>query len=423
MYSSVVAGHGNARDDSAGGLQIELTPPARLNPAKYNPRKMSESARNALKRGIEAFGLVDPIIARRSDNLVIGGHQRLNAAKEMGLPTVPVVFLDDIDDQKAAALNVLLNNPSAQGEWDFGLLSGLLSDLDANGFDATLTGFDESELEKLLSWTPEPLLAGEEGDVDLTPPEKPESKRGEIYRLGRHALMCGDSTSASDFAALMGAKKAEVLWTDPPYGVSYIGKTKDALTIENDGAEGVEDLITAAFRRADNHMAPGCRVYCAAPPGPHNLTFRVAFIGAGWKFHEGLVWVKNTMVLGHSDYHLKHEDILYGWKPGLGRVGRGNHVGSKWYGDHSQTSVLEYDKPSRNAEHPTMKPPELIAHCLRNSSRVGDVVLDAFGGSGSTLVACEQTGRTAYLMELDPRYCDVIRRRYEALTGEQAVAA
>jgi DNA modification methylase len=404
-------------------IRIEQVPPDKLNPAKYNPRKMSETARNALKRGIDAFGMVDPVIARRADNLVIGGHQRLTAAKELGLATVPVVYLDDLDDQKAAALNVLLNNPSAQGEWDFGLLSGLLSDLDANGFDATLTGFSDSELDALLSWTPEPELAGEEGDVDLTPPAEPESKLGEVYQLGRHRLMCGDSTKTADFATLMGGRQAEVLWTDPPYGVSYVGKTKDSLTIENDGAEGVGDLITRAFSAANDHMAPGCRVYCAAPPGPHNLTFRVAFLAAGWRFHEGLVWVKNTMVLGHSDYHLKHEDILYGWKPGPGRVGRGNHAGSKWYGDHSQTSVLEFNKPSRNAEHPTMKPTELIAHCLKNSSKTGDVILDAFGGSGSTLVACEQTGRTAYLMEIDPRYCDVIRRRYEALTAKMPVAA
>lgn len=404
-------------------IHIEMVKASALNPAPYNPRKMSDKARAALKRGIEKYGLVDPIIARRSDNLVIGGHQRLKAANELGLESVPVVYVD-VDDQNAAALNVLLNNPSAQGEWDFALLSDLLSNLDAEGFDATLTGFDDEELAQMLSWTPEPERAGEEDpSVDLTPPAEPISKLGEVYQLGRHRLMCGDSRSVTDLQTLMAGRLAEVLWTDPPYGVSYVGKTKDALTIQNDGAEGVEDLVMGIFIAADNVMAPGCRVYCAAPAGPHNLTFRVAFIAAGWKFHEGLVWVKNTMVLGHSDYHLKHEDILYGWKPGPGRVGRGNHEGSKWYGDHSQTSVFEIDKPSRNADHPTMKPPELIRRCLENSSKIADPILDTCAGSGSTLIAAEQTGRTAYLMELDPRYCDVIRNRYAALVGEPKLAA
>jgi site-specific DNA-methyltransferase (adenine-specific) len=404
-------------------LTIEQVAPDKLSPAAYNPRKMSDTARAALRRGIEAFGLVDPIIARRSDNLVIGGHQRLTAAKEMGLATVPVVYLDDLDDQKAAALNVLLNNPSAQGEWDFGLLSGLLSELDASGFDATLTGFDDKQLEDLLAWTPDPGEPVEEGDVDLTPPKEPESKLGEVYELGRHRVMCGDSTDEAQVATLAGEGTAECLWTDPPYGVSYVGKTKDALTIENDGADGLEELLARAFAAADSAMAPGARVYCAAPAGPRNLAFRIAMLGVGWKLHQELVWVKNAMVLGHADYHYRHEPILYGYKPGPGRVGRGKHEGTKWYGDHSQTSVLEFDKPSRSAEHPTMKPLGLIRRCLLNSTKPGDKVLDVFGGSGSTLIACEQTNRTAYLMEIDARYCDVILRRYEAFVAQkQAVA-
>lgn len=406
------------------GIEIQHVRPSLLKRAGYNPRSMTDKAREALKRGIARYGLVDPIIARRRDKLVVGGHQRLDAAKELGLATVPVVFLDDLDDQHAAALNVLLNNPSAQGEWDFGKLSAVLSELDGHGFDATLTGFDDAELERLLSWTPDPEKAGEEDEsVDLTPPKKPKSKRGEIYQLGRHRLMCGDATSEADVAKLMGGGLADMVWTDPPYGVEYVGGTKDALTIENDRPEGLDDLLRLAFAGVDSALKPGGRVYCAAPGGPRNLSFRVAFVETGWRLHQELVWVKSAMVLGHADYHYRHEPILYGHKVGPGRVGRGKHAGTRWYGDHSQTSVFEFDKPSRSAEHPTMKPVGLVRAQIGNSSKPRDKVLDTFAGSGTTLIACEQTGRTAYVMEIDPRYCDVIRKRYAALVGDVSEVA
>ena len=234
--------------------------------------------------------------------------------------------------------------------------------------------------------------------------------------------MCGDATNMSDVARLMGDRCAEVLWTDPPYGVKYAGKTKEALTMENDDGNDLGGLLVAAFATADTVMAPSARFYIAAPAGPRGTEFRVALHATGWQFHQALAWVKDVMVLGHSDYHYRHEDILYGWKPGSGRAGRGNHTGSRWYGGHAETTVLEVPKPRRSAEHPTMKPTQLVRRCLANSAKAGDPVLDLFGGSGTTLIAAEQEGCTAYLMEIDSRYCDVIRRRYATFVGRPDLA-
>jgi DNA modification methylase len=213
-----------------------------------------------------------------------------------------------------------------------------------------------------------------------------------------------------------------VLWTDPPYGVSYVGKSKRALTIKNDGPEGLTPLLIGALREADAGMASGARYYLAAPAGPRETEFRLALKEVGWVIHQGLVWVKDSMVLGHSDYHYKHEPLLYGWKPGEGRVGRGNHNGTRWYGDHSQTSVFEIPRPKQSEEHPTMKPTMLVEACLLNSSKKGDVVIDAFGGSGTTLIACERLERRCAMIELDPAYVDVIRRRYAALVNDPRLA-
>jgi len=207
------------------------------------------------------------------------------------------------------------------------------------------------------------------------------------------------------------------MWTDPPYGVSYEGKTARALRIANDGAAGLEDLLRESFACVDQGLAPGAPIYVAHPAGALSVTFGSAFLERGWRLHQTLVWVKDSLVLGRSDYHYRHEPILYGYKPGQGRLGRG---GAGWYGGNAETSVLEVERPKASREHPTSKPPELIERCLRNSSARRDLVLDPFAGSGSTLVACERAGRAARLIELDPAYCDVIVCRYEALTGSSA---
>lgn len=375
-------------------IKIEQVSPDVLSPASYNPRKLSEPARAALRRGVEAFGLVDPIIARRSDNLVIGGHQRLTVAKEMGLATVPVVYLDDIDDQRAAALNVLLNNPSAQGEWDFGLLSGLLSDLDAHGFDATLTGFDDEELESLLSWAPDPGEPHEEGDVDLTPPAEPISKLGEVYELGRHRLMCGDSTDTEAIARLFGTRSPSVIWSDPPYGKGgYAGRGGKLKPVKGDNQP--DDVIRSYFALGN---APEVYVCCDWESYHHLLAAR-------GKPRSCIVWAKNVFGMGNG-YRRQHEFIGY-------------------YGTFDSTTesdLWEIAKVSTKYEHPTEKPPALARRAIENSSKSGDVVFCPFGGSGDALVASEQVGRTCFIVELEPGYCDVIRRRYEAYVSQQPVS-
>ena len=217
----------------------------------------------------------------------------------------------------------------------------------------------------------------------------------------------------------MGLAQIEVVWTDPPYGVSYIGGTSDALVITNDN-DGAPLLFRDALKTAWEQLEPSCRLYATVPPGPLNIEFRLAFRAAGFNFHESLVWVKDRMVLGHSDYHFKHEDMLYGWKPGTGRAGRGNHKGTRWYGDHSATSVFEISRPQASKEHPTMKPVALVELCLRNSSQQGNAIYDPFLGSGTTLIACEKLDRICYGMEIEPRYVDVCIRRWETYTGKKA---
>lgn len=252
--------------------------------------------------------------------------------------------------------------------------------------------------------------------------------------LGPHRVMCGDSTSQAHVGRLMDADRAEILWTDPPYGVEYVGGT--GLTIQNDDAEGLPALLRDAFARASEVLTPGAAIYVAHPEAELGIVFGVAFLAAGWRLHQSLVWVKDSMVLGHSDYHYrheavmfgsapgrskrgkKHEGIFYGYAPGGGRRGRG---GEGWHGNNSQTTVLEIPRPKRSLEHPTMKPVELVARCLLNSSRPGDIVLDLFGGSGSTLIAAHTQLRVARLMELDPVYVDVICRRWQEFTGELPV--
>lgn len=209
------------------------------------------------------------------------------------------------------------------------------------------------------------------------------------------------------------------MWTDPPYGVNYVGKTAEALTITNDSPDSLEELLRRAFRACDAVLAPGAYIYIASPAGPQGTTFRLAFEEAGWHFHQALVWVKQTMVLGHSDYHYQHEDVLYGWKRGDGRPGRG---GARWYGGNAQTSVFQVDRPMRSTEHPTMKPVLLMDAMLANSARPGEVILDPFAGSGSTLIAAQARGLTCLAVELDPVYCDVIRQRYAEYVGDPSLA-
>lgn len=372
---------------------LDLAP---LKPWPKNPRRITPERMEQLKRSMLADPrMLDtrPLVAL-PDGTVIMGNQRLAAARELGWDTIPYVVVD-LDADTAATW--AFRDNQGYGLWEDDEVAALLASLADAGVDLDLTGFDDTELTRFLQ---DAAPLPEQADDDAPPlPVEPESRPGELYELGPHRLLCGDATDPDAYATLMGGNIAEVMWTDPPYGVSYVGKTKDAMTIQNDGSEGIDALLGAAFTGADS--------------GRNNLVFRVAMENAGWRFHIGLVWVKNSMVLGHSDYHVQHEDILYGWKAGEGRAGRGNHEGSRWYGDHSQTTVFHIDKPSRSADHPTMKPVELVVAMLRNSAKRGDVILDPFAGSGTTLFAADALGQVARVMEIDPRYCDVIRARWE----------
>ena len=372
-----------------------------------NPRTIAPARLEQLKQALSddrEMLQARPLLAL-PDGTVIAGNQRLRAALELGWDTIPVITVE-LDWDRARLWALRDNN--LYGDWDEPALAAVLADLAADGVELALTGFAERDINHILSGLAAPA------DPDAAPPlpqGEPQSEPATVYELGPHRLLCGDARDPELLALLLADVSAQVLWTDPPYGVGYIGKTKKALTIRNDN-ETAGSVLEAALQAADPFLAPSARFYIAAPAGPEGTASRLALEQPGWRLHQTLVWVKNASVLGHSDHHFIHEDILYGWKPRPGRPGRGRHRGSRWYGDNSQTTAFFVDRPTRSEEHPTMKPVELISRQLINSSRHGDAVLDLFAGSGSTLIACEQLGRRCYAVEVDPRYCDVIRQRY-----------
>lgn len=392
-------------------LQTETVPIAKLRPYPNNPRR---GDLDAIKESLERNGQYRPIVVRRATNEVLAGNHTWLGAKELGWAEIAVTYID-CDAEQAKRIVLADNRTNDLAGYDPEALAELLADLP----DLAGTGYDADALEELLA----DLGRGSEPPgADESPPlpPRPATKPGDLYRLGKHRLICADARSQAAYRRLLGSERAAVLWTDPPYGVSYEGKTKAKLRIEGDGADGLGALLTDAFASADAALRPGAPLYVASPGGPRSLVFGQAFTEAGWRLHQTLVWLKDAMVLGHCDYHYIHEQILFGYKPGEGRLGRGGHG---WFGDDSQVSVFEIERPRASREHPTMKPPELIEAALRNSSRRRDIVLDPFAGSGSTLVAAERCGRRARLIELDPSYCDVIVGRYERLTGERAEKA
>ncbi len=373
----------------------------------------------ALKKSIQRFGFVDPVVvnqrqgknwkAAERGEVIVGGHQRVRAARELGMKEVPVVHVS-LPPDKEKLLNLALNKIG--GEFDLQKLSVLLRELREAKADLEASGFSEREIAKTIAEAERELMQSlppEEDEISKLP-RKPRTQPGDLIELGPHRLLCGDATK--DLGSLMGQEKASLLWTDPPYGVDYVGKTQDALTIKNDTGAGLETLLRDSFAAADLVLAPGSPIYIAHPAGLLSVSFINAFVKASWLLRQSLVWVKDTMVLGHGDYHYKHEAILYGFKPGPGRLGRG---GRGWHGGEDQTSVFEVPRPKSSQEHPTMKPVALVEACLRNSSARDTVVLDPFGGSGSTLIACHRLHRRAFVAEIDPRYCDVIRERWERL--------
>lgn len=371
-----------------------------LVPYENNPRD-NTAAIDAVAASIKEFGFKNPIIID-GDNVIVAGHTRLKAAQKLKIQNVPCVVADDLTQEQVNAFRLADNKTAELAEWDLELLNSELELID--GIDMTEFGFE-------LDIADDQEVVEDEFDEEL--PEEPQTKLGDIYQLGRHRLMCGDSTDVNSVKTLMGGYKADLLLTDPPYNVAYEGKTKDALTIKNDSMSNdkFREFLRSAFTAADENMKQGA-VFYIWHADLEGYNFRGACFDVGWTVRQCLIWNKNSMVLGRQDYQWKHEPCLYGWKEGAGHL---------WAADRKQTTVLNFDRPQRNGEHPTMKPVALFDYQILNNTKGGDIVLDLFGGSGTTIMACEQNGRNAYVMEFDPRYVDVIIKRWEEFTGEKAV--
>ena len=372
-------------------MRIETLKLKDLNPASYNPRKElkpGDPEFEKLKRSITEFGYVELIVVNeRTGNTVISGHQRLSVMKTLGIDEADCVIVD-LPPEKEKALNIAMNRIS--GEWDEKKLALVISDLEAADFDVSLTGFDAAELDDLFRRNgDEPKDDGYDPTEELSKPKM--TRPGDIWTLGRHRLICGDSTNPLTYERLMAGRKANLVITDPPYNVAYEGS---AGKIKNDDMK-------------DDHMEDDASIY-VFHADTEGLNFRKAFDEAGFYLSGTCIWKKNALVLGRSPYQWQHEPVLYGWKK------KGKH---QWYTGRKESTIWEFDRPKRNADHPTMKPVPLIAYPMQNSSMSGTIVLDPFGGSGSTLIAAEETGRICYTAELDEKYADVIVNRYLELKG------
>lgn len=386
-------------------LELRRVRASELVPDPRNWRRHPESQRRALRAVLEEIGMADALLARQGPEglVLIDGHLRADLDPEA---MVPVLVLD-VSESEAATLLATLDPLAGMAVPDPGQLAALLAE--AVVPDEALA----ASLWAMATAVPCPGLT-EPDEIPARPDERVRS--GELWALGPHRLLCADSTEPGSLRHFMAGERAHVLWTDPPYGVDYVGKTSEALRLANDRVEGLGKLLSRAFGAVDQALRPGARIHLCHPTGANAGVFQSAFCGAGWRLHQSLVWVKDRMVLGHSDYHHRHEGILYGYKPGPGRWGRGARG---WYGGNDQDSVLEVPRPAASRDHPTAKPVELIGRCLVNSSKPGDVVLDPFAGSGSTLIASQELGRRAFMVELDPGYCDVTLARWEAFTGKR----
>jgi DNA modification methylase len=382
-------------------INIEL-----IKPNPKNPRTIKDDKFKKLVKSLVDFPQMlekRPLVCftdKDGKYVVLGGNMRLKAAKDIGIKALPILLADDWTEEQKAEF--LIKDNVGFGDWDW-------EELNAD--------WDTEQLEEwgldLPDFGVEEELEAEEDDFDEAPPEKPISVLGDLYEIGEHRLLCGDSTQTETFEKLMKGELADMAVTDPPYNVAYEGKTKDALTIENDsmGNDDFYKFLYGFYSALTTAVKKGGAIYVWHAPS-EIINFGKAMVDAGWLLKQQLIWVKNTMVMGRQDYQWKHEPCLYGWLAG------DSH---KWYSDRKQTTVIEWDKPMRNGEHPTMKPIGLFAYQIQNSSKQGDVIIDAFGGSGTTMVACEQTKRKARVIEYDPKYCDVIVRRMLKLDPKLSV--
>lgn len=384
-------------------MNIEYWKTEDVNPYENNPR-INDGAVEATANSIKEFGWKQPIVVDK-EGVIIAGHTRLKAAKKLGMEEIPVLVAKDLSSEQADAYRLADNKTGEISEWNMDMLGDELSQIE--DIDMTDFGFDDEDLELQDENTD-----AEDDEFDGEIPENPTSKVGDIYKLGEHRLMVGDSTDPDQVKQLMDGEKADLLITDPPYNISYEGKTEQKMTIQNDSMsnDDFRSFLKKSYIAADSNMKPGATFYIW-----HADSERINFEGAcndiGWQVRETLIWNKNLMTLGRQDYQWKHEPCLYGWKDGAPHF---------WNSDRKQTTVLDFDKPTKSKLHPTMKPVPLFDYQIKNSSKRGQKVLDLFGGSGTTMIACEQNGRKAYLMEIDPKYADAIIDRWEEFTGKKA---
>ena len=431
-------------------MQIEKRAVADLKAADYNPRKdlkPGDAEYEKLKRSIQEFGYVEPVIWNKRTGVVVGGHQRLKVMKDLGYTEVDCVVVD-LDEQKEKALNIALNKIS--GEWDNDLLASLLKDLDGSGYDITFTGFDLAEAQELFGSGSMENVQEDDFDAETAVNEikEPKTKTGDLWLLDEHRLLCGDCTQSEDVERVLDGKTADVMVTDPPYNVDYgstvagknKSKTRDGSTIANDNLSDDEfyQFLSAFYKAAEKVLKKGAPIYIFHST-KETVNFTRAMTDAGFKYSQTLIWLKNHFTLGRQDYQWKHEPILYGWKEGAGHYFIDDRTISTVLEGVTENlrkmnkaelidliekilglpnTVIEDNKPSKSPDHPTMKPITLCAKLIYNSSHEGDTVYEPFGGSGSTLIASEQLNRKCRAIELEPKYCDVIVRRYRELCPE-----
>jgi len=381
----------------------------KLIPYVRNSRTHSDEQVAQIAASIKEFGFTNPVLID-GEGGIIAGHGRVMAARKLGIGEVPCITLDHLTDAQKRAYVIADNKLALNAGWDDEMLRVEFAELEELGFDLELTGFSLDEIDELQIEEIEDGLTDEDAVPELV--DEPVSVLGDVWQLGKHRLMCGDSTSIESLEQLCKGQLVDMWLTDPPYNVAYKGGTKDKLTIQNDDMsdDQFRQFLRDSYIAADAVMKPGA-VFYIWHADLEGYNFRGAAQDAGWTIRQCLIWKKSSLVMGRQDYQWKHEPCLYGWKEGAGHL---------WAADRKQTTILEFDKPQRNGEHPTMKPVALFEYQMLNNTKGGDIVLDSFGGSGTTLLAAEKNGRTAYLMELDPKYCDVIIKRWQDYTGKAA---
>lgn len=390
-------------------MEIKELPLKELKPAAYNPRKKlkkGDKEYEKIKQSLLKFGYVDPIIVNE-DLTVIGGHQRLTVLKDLDYETAKCVIVD-LPKEDEKALNIALNKIT--GQWDEALLADLLLDLQESDFNLDLTGFEPPEIDDIFSNVHDKELSEDEFDVEEELKKPTVSRHGDIWQLGKHRVICGDSTKAETYKQLLDDRKANLVVTDPPYNVD-VEETAGKILNDNMSDGDFYQFLLSMFTQVENHMEDDASIY-VFHADTEGLNFRKAFKDAGFYLSGCCIWKKNSLVLGRSPYQWQHEPCLYGWKK------KGKH---QWFSDRKQTTIWEYDRPKSSKDHPTMKPIQLMAYPIQNSSMRGTIVLDPFLGSGSTLIAADQTGRVCYGIELDEKFVDVIVKRYIEVTGDTEV--